>query len=188
MVHDHASYKDYHDLAAMIDAGIQALSAARALLHRLEDRPGTPIDPGLSKLFSSPEVFIPPRTRKPMGQDRRLLPIIDRLVALMPRAGRNGVAILLRLLDEPGFYVSREELVRAAGIRTADAKAVKVYICNLRHALRLVGIPADAIETGRRSYRLVPDSAAAIRLLMNGDPHSHGGSSINASSRTRQAG
>ncbi|WP_322963855.1 hypothetical protein [Sphingomonas fuzhouensis] len=190
MVQDHASFENYRELTAMIDAGIEALSAARALLHRLEELPDALIDPELLKLFLSPPliptVSIQPLSRKLIAQEQRRLLVIERMAALMPRAGRNGVAILLRLLDEPGSYVSCEELVRAAGIRSVDGKAVKVYICNLRCALRLVGIPTSAIETGRRSYRLVQDSVAAIRSLVNGDAHSDDSPLIDASPRLRQ--
>ncbi|MET3438031.1 hypothetical protein [Sphingomonas sp. 1185] len=166
MVQDHASFDNYRELTSLIETGLEALATARAMLHRLDEQTaphsGSRRSPSLQSI-SGPN---PQRMLKQIGQDRRRTAAIDRLVALQPRVGRNGAAILLRLLDEPGVYIACDELVRAAGIRTADVKAVKVYICHLRCGLRMMGISAEAIQTGRRSYRLIPDVVAGITALL----------------------
>ncbi|MEK9212828.1 hypothetical protein [Sphingomonas sp. 2378] len=169
MVQDQAGFEDYRELTTLIETGLEALATARALLNRLDERPGPSLRPRRSALPRSMFASNPPAVSKTIEQDRRRSAAMERLVALQPRIGRNGAAVLLRLLDEPGVYVACEELVRAAAIRTTDIKAVKVYICHLRCALRMMGIPAHSIQTGRRSYRLAPDGAVAIRSLLGDD-------------------
>lgn len=70
------------------------------------------------------------------------------------KAGKVGVRILLRLLDEPDQYVPHGALAEAAALRSRTSNAVKVYICYLRNALREGGYSPEMIETGRLSYRI----------------------------------
>jgi len=151
---------EYLELAALIDMSVQALSAARTVLRRLGEAGYDPTPVNTDPFsFNVSEAF---EGWKPAPRYPRRSKTLDRIVELMPRAGRNGAAILLRLLEEPGEYVTSRELVQVAGIRSSGIKAVKVYICHLRAALQTLDFPPDTIETGRGSYRL--NSEVAQRL------------------------
>ncbi|GAA3267953.1 hypothetical protein [Sphingomonas yabuuchiae] len=174
----HEPVKDYHELTILIETGLEALSAARNLLAGLENLPEVMAAPRLAALLGHQSSATLPRIREVVERDRRRLAIIERLVTLLPKAGRNGASILYQMLDNPGVFVPCKELVRSAGIRTADTKAVKVYVCHLRYGLRILGILIDAIETGRGSYR-VTSKAAALILSLIGDDLTFDGRSVN---------
>lgn len=155
---------EYLELAALIDMSVQALSAARNVLRRLSEggyeaavERGDPFHHNILESLDS---------RKSTSRYRRRGKDLDRAVELMPRAGRNGAAILLRLLDEPGKYVTSHELVQIAGIRSSGIKAVKVYVCHLRASLQALDFPADTIETGRGCYRLNSEVASRLSALI----------------------
>ena len=155
---------EYLELAALIDMSVQALSAARTVLRRLGE---AGYDPAFARAdpfsLNIPDVF---EGRKPAPRYPRRNKSFDRILQLMPRVGRNGAAILLRLLDEPGEYVTSHELVQVAGIRSSGIKAVKVYICHLRSSLQALEFPPETIETGRGSYRLKGEMASRLSALI----------------------
>jgi len=152
---------EYLELAALIDMSAQALAAARSVLRRLGEAGYEPT-PDRADPFH-PNILGSLDPHKLRSRYRRRSKALDRVVELLPRAGRNGAAILLRLLEEPGEYVSSHELVQVAGIRSSGNKAVKVYICHLRAALQLLDFPRDTIETGRGGYRLNSNVTEKLR-------------------------
>jgi hypothetical protein len=80
--------------------------------------------------------------------------------------GHVGAGVFLRLLRSPGEFVTQEELMRAAGVRSGSRRVIKVYICRLRHALAKHDMSPDAIETGWRSYRLHADAVPGLLRLL----------------------
>ncbi|MFE8585961.1 hypothetical protein ACFX59_17895 [Sphingomonas sp. NCPPB 2930] len=159
---------EFRELAVLLEKGVEALSAAVALLAEFSPdeyairSQALPHD--LERLTS-----ISSRALR-YGNDedyRAWSRAQEACVSVMPRIGRNGAAMLLRLLREPGVDISTAELSHAAGIRSPGVKAVKVYICHLRRALQERHFPADAIETGRCSYRLSVAAAPGIRKMLD---------------------
>jgi len=160
----------YHELSALIEDGVAALSAARILIAKMEGLPGgvdaTPSQ-ALSKRVRDTDTITAKTRRSPkMRQDSARVSAQDRLLQRMPRAGRNGVAILQRLMDEPDCDVASEELVHTAGIRSIGIQVVKVYICHLRRELEANGIDPKCLVTGHRSYRLQSTALPAIAALL----------------------
>lgn len=82
-------------------------------------------------------------------------------------AGRIGAEILLRLLEQPGEFISHEELAKSAGLRSPSSNAIKVYICYLRNALEEHGYSPMMIETGRRSYALSADALPDVMEFLS---------------------
>lgn len=76
---------------------------------------------------------------------------------------RAALAMLARLIEQPGSFVPVEALARAAGVRSASRNVVRVHICHLRHALVSHGLPAGAIQTG-------PNKSASYRLCLAAAP------------------
>ncbi|MBN8829112.1 MAG: helix-turn-helix domain-containing protein [Sphingomonadales bacterium] len=76
--------------------------------------------------------------------------------------GHVGAGVFLRLLRTPGEFVSQDELMRAAGVKSGSRRVIKVYICRLRCALAKHDLPAESIETGWRSYRVHSDAVPGI--------------------------
>lgn len=83
--------------------------------------------------------------------------------------GQVGAGVFLRLLRTPGAFVSVEDLALAAGVRANSNRVIKVYVCRLRQALALHGLPNGSIETGRRSYSLQSDVVPRITALLTHD-------------------
>ena len=98
----HEPVKDYHELTILIETGLEALSAARDLLAGLENLPEVMAAPRLAALLGHQSSATLPRIREVVERDRRRLAIIERLVTLLPKAGRNGASILYKMLDNPG--------------------------------------------------------------------------------------
>lgn len=82
-------------------------------------------------------------------------------------AGRIGAGILLRFLEQPGEFISHDELARSAGMRSRSSNAIKVYVCYLRNALEEHGYSSTMIETGRRSYALRADALPDIMEFLS---------------------
>lgn len=82
------------------------------------------------------------------------------------RAGRAGAAILLRMIEQPDVFIDQKNLATSAGVASKSPNVVKVYICQLRKGLEEQGLPADMIETGRRSYRLRSDAIPQIMEMV----------------------
>lgn len=80
--------------------------------------------------------------------------LVERLHLRLGLIGPACARVFLRLIEEPDQFISLAELARAAGIRSASNRVIKVYICRLRQALAVRNIPAAAIETGLRGYSL----------------------------------
>ncbi|MBN8804229.1 MAG: helix-turn-helix domain-containing protein [Sphingopyxis terrae] len=74
---------------------------------------------------------------------------------------RGGVRILLRLLEQPGIYVSHAGFGGSLG-NNVSGNVIKVYVCHARAGLRELGHP-EGIRTRRGSYCL--DKACARDLL-----------------------
>lgn len=82
------------------------------------------------------------------------------------RLGRQGVEILIRLIESAGEWVSHDELMHAA--RTDSAAVVKVNICRLRQALREPGRGGEIIRTGRVSYAVTTDHVPVLlKFILN---------------------
>lgn len=90
----------------------------------------------------------------------------ERIHARFGRIGNVGSGVLLRLLREPGVFISQKELAEAAGVRSQRSDVVKVYVSHLRTAFARHGVSSDAIETGPKSYALRPSDVPIILDLL----------------------
>ncbi|AMK26176.1 MULTISPECIES: helix-turn-helix domain-containing protein [Sphingobium] len=88
--------------------------------------------------------------------------IRQRLVDCFALEGWASAGVLLCLLRQPGQFVSHAHLADAACVLSESPNVVRVYICQLRSSLKSRGFEDGAIETGRRSYRIVPSAAFGI--------------------------
>jgi DNA-binding response OmpR family regulator len=87
--------------------------------------------------------------------DRTSLPCIK-------QTGKKGARILMRLLEDPGRFVSHQALAEAAQLRSQTSSAIKVYVCQIRKSLEEYGYSPKIIETGRGAYRIRPDKTDEI--------------------------
>ena len=94
--------------------------------------------------------------------------IRQKLVDCFALDGWVAAGVLLCLLRQSGEYVTHKQLADAAGTISPSAAVIRVYVCKLRQQLAAGGIEGGAIETGRRSYRLVRSAAFRIINTLNG--------------------
>lgn len=92
--------------------------------------------------------------------------LVERLHLRLGLIGPACARVFLRLIEEPDEFIPLAELARAAGIRSASNRVIKVYICRLRQALAARNIPAAAIETGLRGYSLRSALCPSIRNFL----------------------
>lgn len=88
--------------------------------------------------------------------------IRQRLVDCFALEGWASAGVLHCLLRQPGQFVSHAQLADAACVLSESPNVVRVYICQLRSSLKTRGFESGVIETGRRSYRIVPSAAFGI--------------------------
>lgn len=104
--------------------------------------------------------------RSAKAEDREDV-IRQKIVDCFALDGWVAAGVLLCLLREAGEYVTHTQLAEAAGTISPSAAVVRVYVCKLRQQLAAGGIESGAIETGRRSYRLVRSAAFRIINTLN---------------------
>ena len=171
---------DHRDKVDQLLGQIQdALQAVRSLLRDIDLAPGPsamtrgqgggdhPGSQSFSSRRASSEIFM-----AGPGADTMNWEMVTRafLREQFASVGHVGAGVLMRLMCSPGEFVPVEDLAYAAGVRSSSNRVIKVYICRLRNALAQQGLPAEAIETGRRSYRLQEDGAAELmKALTRGD-------------------
>jgi len=93
--------------------------------------------------------------------------IRQKLVDCFALDGWVAAGVLLCLLRQSGEYITHQQLAEAAGTISPTAGVIRVYVCQLRQQLAAGGIESGAIETGRRSYRLVRSAAFQIINTLN---------------------
>lgn len=93
--------------------------------------------------------------------------IRHKLVDCFALDGWVAAGVLLGLLRQSGEYVTHMQLAEVAGTISPSAGVIRVYVCKLRQQLEARGIEGGAIETGRRSYRLVRSAAFKIINTLN---------------------
>lgn len=86
----------------------------------------------------------------------------QRLAHRLGIEGWAAAGILLCLIRYPGQLLTHAQLAAAARISSSSPGVIRVYICQLRSCLEANGIKGNAIETGRRSYRIVRSAAFEI--------------------------
>jgi len=99
--------------------------------------------------------------------DNREDVIRQKLVDCFALDGWVPAGVLLCLLRQSGDYITHQQLAEAAGTISPTAGVIRVYVCQLRQQLTAGGIESGAIETGRRSYRLVRSAAFQIINTLN---------------------
>jgi len=104
--------------------------------------------------------------RSAKAEDREDM-IRQKIIDCFALDGWVAAGVLLCLLREAGEYVTHTQLAEAAGTISPSAAVVRVYVCKLRQQLAAGGIERGAIETGRRSYRLVRSAAFRIINTLN---------------------
>lgn len=95
--------------------------------------------------------------------------LVERLHLRLGLIGPACARVFLRLIEEPDELVTIGELARAAGIRSASNRVIKVYICRLRQALATRNIPGAAIETGPGGYSIRAALFPGMRALLMDD-------------------
>lgn len=88
--------------------------------------------------------------------------IRQRLIDYFEIEGWVAAGVLLCMLRYPGQFITHAHLGAAAGMLSPTPGVIRVYIYQLRSRLKLRGFKGGAIETGRRSYRIVRSAAFEI--------------------------
>ena len=160
---DFAEELRFRRAADLLQQAAEAISAARALLEKGGQRnfsatlmawEAAAKDQGGTKL-----------RRAAAGHDALVERIHLRLGLIGPACAR----VFLRMIEEPDQLVSLGELARAAGIRSASNRVIKVYIFRLRQALVARNIPGAAIETVPGGYSIRAALFPGLRALLMDD-------------------
>ena len=166
MPEDFAEELRFHRAADLLRQAAEAISAAKLLLEK-----GGRADFSATLLAweaAAKEQGAMKVRRAAAGHDA----LVERLHLKLGLIGPACARVFLRLIEEPDQLVPIAELARAAGIRSASNRVIKVYICRLRRALAARHIPGTAIETGPRGYSLRSALCPGLRdLLMDERPN-----------------
>ena len=160
MREDFAEELRFRRAADLLRQAAEAISAAKLLLEK-----GGRADFSATLLAwesAAKEQGVAKVRRAAAGHDV----LVERLHLKLGLIGPACARLFLRLIEEPDQLVPVAELARAAGIRSASNRVIKVYICRLRQALAARNIPATAIETGLRGYSLRAALCPDLRALL----------------------
>lgn len=94
--------------------------------------------------------------------------LIQRLRCTLPTLNRGAAQILLALIEQPDAIVTTSALMTAIGTRSGSAKIVKVYISQLRAALRVAGMDDTIITHWGQGYGLDPERAHQLQAMLRG--------------------
>ncbi len=160
MPEDFAEELRFHRAADLLRQAAEAISAAKLLLEK-----GGRADFSATLLAweaAAKEQGAMKVRRAAAGHDA----LVERLHLKLGLIGPACARVFLRLVEEPDHLVPIAELARAAGIRSASNRVIKVYICRLRQALAVRHIPGSAIETGTKGYSLRSGLFPGLRDLL----------------------
>ena len=160
---DFAEELRFRRAADLLQQAAEAISAARALLEKggQRDFSATLMAwEAAAKEQGSAKV-----RRAAAGHDA----LVERIHLQLGLIGPACARVFLRLIEEPDQLVTIGELVRAAGIRSASNRVIKVYIFRLRQALVARNIPGAAIETGSGGYSIRAALFPDLRALLIDD-------------------
>ena len=159
---DFAEELRFRRAADLLQQAAEAISAARALLEKGGQRD---FSATLMAWEAAAKEEGGTKVRRAAGHDALVERIHLRLGLIGPACAR----VFLRMIEEPDQLVSIGELARAAGIRSASNRVIKVYIFRLRQALVARNIPSAAIETAPGGYSVRAALFPGLRALLMDD-------------------